>query len=53
MIAAKRHWTMKPARSNQPVYLKKYLDFKWKSNGMFLWERDYAFIYMGNERLWI
>lgn len=38
---------------NRPTYFKEYHDFKIKENGMLLWGRGSALIYIENDKLWL
>lgn len=53
MIAAKRHCIVKAARLNQSIHVKIVLTSKCKSKNVLYWGKDYTFISIGNERLWI
>lgn len=53
VLAAKWHWIMEPAKLNQCLCFKSVLISKWKSKNIWLWGKGYAFISLGNERLWI
>lgn len=50
-VTAKKHWIMETARLNQPIYFYNILTSKWNSKRVLLWERGYAFIFTGNEKL--
>ena len=41
-IAAERHWVMKTAVWNQPIYFKNVLTSEWKSENMLCWGRNYV-----------
>ena len=51
--ATKRCLFVNAAKLIQDRYFKNTLTSKLKSKGMLLWKRDFAFVSMGNERLWI
>ena len=51
--AAKRYLLINVAELIQGKYFENTLASKFKSKGMLLWRRDFAFVSTGNERLWI
>ena len=51
--AAKRYLFINAAELIQGRYFENTLTSKLKSKGMLLWRRGFAFISVGNERLWI
>ena len=51
--AAKRHLIINAAGLIQPIYFENALISKLQSNNMLLWKRGFAFVSIGNERLWI
>lgn len=54
MTAAERHWIVGGIPElNLPTHFRDVLASKWKSNNVLHWEKGYAFISTGNEKLWI
>ena len=51
--AAKRYLIINAAELIQHIYLENILTSKFKSRGMLHWRRGFAFVSIGNERLWI
>ena len=53
-IDVERHWIEgKTMELNQPVYFKDVLTFEWEPEYVLYWGRGFAFVFMGEEKLWI
>ena len=53
VTAVKRYVFINVAELIQDRYFENTLTSKLKSKSMFLWRRGFAFVFTGNERLWI
>ena len=49
-----RHWVIeKTSELNQSVYFKDVLTSQWKPGVVSCWERSFALVFTGEEKLWI